>query len=1491
MTGAVVCMIVLFLYSIGFADQISDSSFISQLGQIGKMDLRLPSGRPVSSQNMDNSGYSPSDIRTYSGRQPPHVSASQPGLQSPRRIKNPQENEMHRPLFSARSVNTSSVSGSTLPPRFQKGKQSSSTPMMMGENGSRFIPEELLRQGLPTNDFNSDLNRDKIRKKSQPAAQSSNFAYVAGPENDNFNNAVEISGDSGTTIGTNVGATHQDYEPDLSGWGATASVWWKWTAPETGDVYIDTHGSDFDTIMGVYTGNTIDGLTWIGTNDQDGYDNASGVYFTTEQNTTYYILVDGWKGQTGNIVLNWTSALNAISGWLYERDGVTPITNQTDIIIYAWQGDPCNYWSFNFGTGVNANLDGSFTINGLLDGDYYLYVYDSDNEYFPEYWRSPESTLDCNNAQIIHVSGEQVASDKNFQLSLGAKISGTLYESDGTTPITGEVYIEAYQGDSCNQYYYSKYTLVENDGTYEINGLPDGNYYLYVYGKNANYINEFYADPDGTTDCKCAQSIPVDEGQTVAGKNFILDQGATISGTVFSNGNPIDGDEYDIYIEAYQGDPCGQRTYYGDGYVKSDGTYTIDGLPTGDYYLYAYVGNGNLISEWWAAPGSIMACGSAQIVSVEFAQKVTGKDFQLDPGATISGTVFSNGNPIDGDDYAIYIEAYQGDPCEGPLTYYGYGYLQQNGTYTIDGLPTGDYYLYAYVDYGNYLSGWWDGSGNATDVCGNATSIAAVEGQVAETNFQLDQRATISGTILDSFGNSITATSSNVYVEAYQGDSCDSLIYYGGDQIDPSDGTYLINGLPTGNYYLRAYDNDRNYVSEWWRVSGNATSCVDADNIPVEAGDDVTGKDFKLDKGATISGTLYESDGTTPISGVDIYVEAYQGNPCDGPLNYYGYGYVNPNDGTYKIKGLPEGEYYIVAYTFDGNYVWEWWAQGGSTSDWCGAEFIQLGEQENMTCVDFQLNPGSTITGTIFDGDGNTSITGTEFYIEAYRDNCGFSGVFSGFNWVNWQNGTYTITGLPPGDYYLYVSPYNDYLGGWFTGTLPATNCDSATAIEVGELEGITGKNFQLAQSVLSVTPTSITKSSSSGIAVFEVSNVGNGKMNWEATVTSGSEWLQIKSGNSGLNSCMAITCEYDVNYGTSSRTAIIHVTSDGTDDSPIDVTLIQYPSDGSGGGTITHALSVSPANHDMTKDSGTAIFSVSNTGSGTMSWTAAVTAGSEWLKITSGNSGTNTGSINVSFDENTGTETRKGTIRVTAGGADGSPTDVTVTQAGTMTQPILSITPASQNVDDSSGTVQFTVANTGAGTMNWTASVTSGDTWLRITSGSSGTNSGTITCAFDSNTADTDRTGKIKVTAEGATGSPVEVSVTQAEKPEPVGEDPGVVEQTVPVDQDMDLIVNSTNSRGDTPVYEWFVFTAVMDGIQQPLFVLADKGIFLLDNVIGDLYNYTFTFEDDGLTSIAVLAMKDLSLMSGDVFAYGYAYENSVGIIFMDNVVFISVE
>ncbi|MGH9968579.1 MAG: peptidoglycan DD-metalloendopeptidase family protein, partial [Pyrinomonadaceae bacterium] len=81
------------------------------------------------------------------------------------------------------------------------------------------------------------------------------------PSNDNFANAQAISGTLGTVTGTNVGATKESGEPNHAGNTGGASVWYRWQPSSSGSATFATNGSNFDTLLAVYTGSSVSGLT------------------------------------------------------------------------------------------------------------------------------------------------------------------------------------------------------------------------------------------------------------------------------------------------------------------------------------------------------------------------------------------------------------------------------------------------------------------------------------------------------------------------------------------------------------------------------------------------------------------------------------------------------------------------------------------------------------------------------------------------------------------------------------------------------------------------------------------------------------------------------------------------------------------------------------------------------------------------------------------------------------------------------------------------------------------------------------------------------------------------------------------------------------------------------------------------------------------------------------------------------------------------------
>ena len=134
-----------------------------------------------------------------------------------------------------------------------------------------------------------------------------NLSLQAAGGNDNFSNRILLTGATNSATGVNTNASKEVGEPNHHGNIGGKSIWWKWVAPATALVTINTRGSDFDAVLGVYTGTTVAALTTIAS-DHHGADDASTVTFEAVAGTEYQIAVDGFRAGTnqaqGSVVLD-----------------------------------------------------------------------------------------------------------------------------------------------------------------------------------------------------------------------------------------------------------------------------------------------------------------------------------------------------------------------------------------------------------------------------------------------------------------------------------------------------------------------------------------------------------------------------------------------------------------------------------------------------------------------------------------------------------------------------------------------------------------------------------------------------------------------------------------------------------------------------------------------------------------------------------------------------------------------------------------------------------------------------------------------------------------------------------------------------------------------------------------------------------------------------------------------------------------------------------
>lgn len=121
------------------------------------------------------------------------------------------------------------------------------------------------------------------------------------PDNDPWAGAIVMASDTGATAFSNEFATAEVDDPIFLDGNHT--VWFKWTPSVSGEATITT-GPDrltatdttpwIDTLLGVYTGASLAGLTPVGQNDDkpDIFGAISEVTFTAIAGTTYYVGID-----------------------------------------------------------------------------------------------------------------------------------------------------------------------------------------------------------------------------------------------------------------------------------------------------------------------------------------------------------------------------------------------------------------------------------------------------------------------------------------------------------------------------------------------------------------------------------------------------------------------------------------------------------------------------------------------------------------------------------------------------------------------------------------------------------------------------------------------------------------------------------------------------------------------------------------------------------------------------------------------------------------------------------------------------------------------------------------------------------------------------------------------------------------------------------------------------------------------------------------------
>jgi hypothetical protein len=719
-----------------------------------------------------------------------------------------------------------------------------------------------------------------------------------------------------------------------------------------------------------------------------------------------------------------------------------------------------------------TGADGRFTFSNLpaecLDppsctqfGTDYRVLFDTqgsnvanDQDLVAEYWTRCQANpgscdpqvIDPNDTKVTYPTVLGVGTDLgNFKLTLGGSISGTVCLSGQTPPCGGSglphpvrIRPQGFVSGGPGLPFLPE-SDVRADGFYRVRGLPGtppepppgapGQAYRVqadVRNPTSHLVDAYYAEPvpppPGAFDANQATAVYVNPGVETPGKHIFLFAGGSISGTVFcSTGGVGIGVPISVHREG------GPLNFWANGATASDGTYTVGGLPAGQYRVQT-----GLRGPVTCSVGGSQDLANASLggVPVTTGLETGGKNLTLPAGGTISGrvTYFPGApEPVDlgcadpgtNERGVVNIRVAAYDFSTGEFfsdAHTSRGPCPDDwGFYTIQALPQGRQYEVRVETHDNpddpqfvnFIRESWNDAKLRQDVDPVPTSGTLDGTPVTGIDFALELGGAIAGIVTDeATGDPLIGA--NVCVNRFSERGFGNC-----DQTDQN-GFYVVRGLPEDSYRVSASappPPQDNYVRECW---DDVVDCSQALPVAVPA---VTGPtipitgniDFALASGRRIGGTV-TSGGQAVAS---LRMVASQDQPP------FGYAETLTNAaGSYMIVGLASGAYRVFAY---------------------GAPYAVTEQPADVTSgdvldLDFDLEPGATLTGRVTDTNDDP-IRDVSIVVSFFADDRGL-GPDGGYVTTTDSDGYYTFVGLPVGSFKVFADggPTREFVGLYWDG-------------------------------------------------------------------------------------------------------------------------------------------------------------------------------------------------------------------------------------------------------------------------------------------------------------------------------------------------------------------------------------------------------------------------------------------------------------------------
>lgn len=215
-----------------------------------------------------------------------------------------------------------------------------------------------------------------------------------------------------------------------------------------------------------------------------------------------------------------------------------------------------------------------------------------------------------------------------------------------------------------------------------------------------------------------------------------------------------------------------------------------------------------------------------------------------------------------------------------------------------------------------------------------------------------------------------------------------------------------------------------------------------------------------------------------------------------------------------------------------------------------------------------------------------------------------------------------------------------------------------------------------------------------------EISNIGEGQMNWSASVDS--SWARIRGDASGEGP-KTITLVFEANAQASERTVVLSVTSEEASNSPQTVAIAQTAAEPEP--EPVPSLKASADSYTVSANGGRITVELVNEGGGELDWSAQLPSDASWVRLLGMSAGRGDGSIQIEVDTNPATERRSFQLTVTAEGAEQSPQTLHFSQDYEAEQS-LTLRTDTRHIGAGGETVEVRLDASSGGLVYWVASL-----------------------------------------------------------------------------------------------------------------------------------------------------------------------------------------